>query len=179
MAMLLLKEVPQYESLLEVSKRYPELDPSAMEAFLHLMRTSNELSEAFDALHASHNISHGRFIVLMLLNRAPEKPVNPADLADRASVTRATMTGLIDTLERDGFVKREHTLDDRRMMHVRLTAEGRGYFAKILPDYFRRVALVMSQLTPDDRKVLVSLMGKVQQSLPVIAAGLPPKSTIA
>ena len=71
MTMLLLKEVPKYECLLESSKRYPELDPSAMEAFLHLMRTNTELTEAFGALHASHNISHGRFIVLMLLNRDP------------------------------------------------------------------------------------------------------------
>ena len=168
MTMLLLKEVPKYECLLESAKRYPELDPSATEAFLHLMRTSTELTEAFDALHASHNISHGRFIVLMLLNRDPEKPVNPADLADRASVTRATITGLIDTLERDGFVKREHTLDDRRMMLVRLTAEGRGYFDKILPDYFRQVASVMSHLTAADRKALVALMGKIQQELPAI-----------
>ena len=94
-----------------------------MEAFLHLMRTSTELTEAFDALHASHNISHGRFIVLMLLNRDPEKPVNPADLADRANVTRATMTGLIDTLERDGFVKREHT--SGRPPHDAGAADGR------------------------------------------------------
>jgi DNA-binding MarR family transcriptional regulator len=177
--MLLLKEVPQYEGLLKIAKRFPELDPSATEAFLHLMRTSTEVSEAFDALHASHNISHGRFIVLMLLNRDPEKPVNLADLADRANVTRATMTGLIDTLERDGFVRREHTLDDRRMMLVRLTADGRGYFEKILPDYFRQVAGVMSHLTVTDRKALVALMGKIQQSLPPIGAGPLPGSTAA
>lgn len=176
--MLLLKEVPKYEGLLESSKRYPELDPSAMEAFLHLMRTSTELLETFDALHASHNISRGRFIVLMLLNRDADKPVNLADLADRASVTRATMTGLIDTLERDGFVRREHTLDDRRMMLVRLTAEGRGYFEKILPAYFRQVAGVMSQLTVADRKALVALMGKIQQSLPAIGAAPPPRPLV-
>ena len=179
MTMLLLKEVPKYECLLESSKRYPELDPSAMEAFLHLMRTSTELSEGFDTLHASHNISHGRFIVLMLLNRDPEKPVNLADLADRSTVTRATMTGLIDTLERDGFVKREHTLDDRRMMLVRLTAEGRSYFDKILPDYFRRVAAVMSQLTVAEQKTLVTLMGKIQQTMPAILPGPLSKSTAA
>ena len=177
--MLLLKEVPKYECLLESAKRYPELDPSAMEAFLHLMRTSTEVTEAFGALHASHNISHGRFIVLMLLNRDPEKPVNPADLADRANVTRATITGLIDTLERDGLVKREHTLDDRRMMLVRLTAEGRGYFEKILPDYFRQVASVMSHLTVADRKALVALMGKIEQAVAGIGVAPPPKATEA
>ena len=179
MTMLLLKEVPKYECLLESSRRYPELDPSAMEAFLHLMRTSTELSEGFDTLHASHNISHGRFIVLMLLNRDPEKPVNLADLADRSTVTRATMTGLIDTLERDGFVKREHAPDDRRMMLVQLTTKGRNFLDEILPDYFRQVAAVMSQLTPDERKILVSLMGKIQQSLPAVCADPLPKSTAA
>ncbi len=177
--MLLLKEVPQYECLLERSRRYPELDPSAMEAFLHLLRTSSEVFEAFRALLSKHKISQGRFTVLILLNRDPEKPVNPADLADHASVTRATMTGLIDTLESDGLVKREHSAGDRRMLLVRLTDSGRTYLDKILPGYFRRVALVMSQLTPDERKVLVSLMGKVQQSLPAIGSGPLPKSTIA
>ena len=50
--MLLLKEVPQYECLLERSKRYPELDPSAMEAFLHLLRTSTEVIDGLGDLLA-------------------------------------------------------------------------------------------------------------------------------
>ena len=177
--MLLLKEVPQYECLLERSKRYPELDPSSMEAFLHLLRTSSEVFEAFRAVLSRHKISQGRFTVLILLNRDPETPVNLADLAERSRVTRATMTGLIDTLERDGLVRREHSAGDRRMLLVRLTDLGRTFLDGILPDYFRRVTLVMSQLTPEEHKVLVSLMGKIQQSLPAIGAGPLPKSTIA
>lgn len=174
--MLLLKEVPQYECLLERSRRYPELDPSAMEAFLHLLRTSTDVFEAFGEVLASHAISQGRFIVLILLNRDPEKPANPADLADRANVARATMTGLIDTLERDGFVKREHAPNDRRMMLVRLTAEGRSFLERILPEYFRRIATVMSRLTEAERKTLVTLMGKIEQAVPEISAGPPPKT---
>lgn len=172
--MLLLKEVPKYECLLERAKRYPELDPSAMEAFLHFLRTSTDLLESIYAVHASHNISEGRFGVMMLLNHDPEKPVNPADLADRANVTRATMTGLIDTLERDGFVKREHAADDRRMMFVQLTNRGRHFLDEILPDYFRRVTALMSQLTVEERRSLVTLMGKIQQNLPAAANGVSP-----
>jgi DNA-binding MarR family transcriptional regulator len=170
--MLLLKEVPKYECLLERAKRYPELDPSAMEAFLHFLRTSTELLESIKAAHASHHFSDGRFGVMMLLNRDPGKPDNPADLADRADVTRATMTGLIDTLERDGFVKREHAPDDRRMMLVQLTTKGRNFLDQILPDYFRRVAVLMSPLTTAERKTLVTLMGKIQQSLPAATKGV-------
>jgi DNA-binding MarR family transcriptional regulator len=172
--MLLLTEVPKYECLLERARRYPELDPSAMEAFLHFLRTSTDLFQSMNAVHASHNISEGRFGVMMLLNHDPEKPVNPADLADRANVTRATMTGLIDTLERDGFVKREHAPDDRRMMLVQLTAKGRSFLDGILPEYFRRVAALMGRLTVDERKTLVTLMGKIQQSLPAAVKGVAP-----
>jgi DNA-binding MarR family transcriptional regulator len=171
MAILLLKEVPKYECLLKGAQRFPELDPSATEAFLHLLRTSNDIAEVFDAIHASHNISQGRFMVLMLLNRDPERPVNPAELADQANVTRATMTGLIDTLERGGFVKREHAPGDRRMMLVRLTTKGRTFLVRILPGYFRRIAAVMSQLTEAERKQLVALMGKIQECIPAAAEG--------
>lgn len=176
MTVLLLREVPQYEVLLEKARQCPDLDPSAMEAFLHLLRTSTDLFEAFGRVLASHAISQGRFIVLVLLNRDPDNPVNPADLADRANVTRATMTGLIDTLERDGFVKREHAPDDRRMMFVRLTTKGRGFLEGILPVYFRHIAAVMARLSEAERKTLVNLMGKIEQAVPEIRVNPPAKT---
>jgi DNA-binding MarR family transcriptional regulator len=163
---LLLREVPHYDCLLERSKRYPELDPSAMEAFLHLLRTSTDVFENFGRVLAGHAISQGRFVVLILLNRDPDKAVSPADLADDANVTRATMTGLIDTLERDGFVRRENVPADRRLMPVRLTARGRRFLEGILPEYFRRIAAVMSRLSTSDRRDLVELLAKVRQGLP-------------
>src|SRR3954470_19155236 len=137
MPYLLLKDVPRYECLLEAAKEFPDLDPSAAEAFLHLLRTGDEVFGLTDRNLSDHNISHGRFGVMMLLWRGGEArdsqgaandceggPRTPAELAEAAGVTRATMTGLIDTLERDGFVKREPDPNDRRMMSVRLTPEG-------------------------------------------------------
>ena len=35
-----------------------------------------------------------------------DKPLTPAELAERTGVTRATITGLVDTLERAGLVTR-------------------------------------------------------------------------
>lgn len=177
MPMLLLKEVPKYECLLDRSRRYPELDPSATEAFLHLLRTSTDIAAAFDVVHASHNISQGRLVVLMLLSRDPDAPMNPADLAGCADVARATMTGLIDTLERNGFVRRGHSADDRRKMLVRLTPAGRRFLDRIQPDYFRRVAAVMNRLTEAERRTLVALMDKIDRAVPEIAPG--PRSRAA
>jgi DNA-binding MarR family transcriptional regulator len=180
---LLLKDLPRYECLLEAAKEFPDLDPSAAEAFLHLLHTSDEVFAISDRSFAGHNISHGRFGVLMLLWRSVQPraakllgadecvagPRTPAELADAAGVTRATMTGLIDTLERDGFVKREPDPDDRRMMSVRLTSRGERFLRDFLPTHFRSIASVMGNLTEAERKTLVRLLGKVQEQAAALA----------
>ena len=177
---LLLKDLPRYECLLEAAKEFPDLDPSAAEAYLHLLRTGDEVFAVADRNLADNNISHGRFGVLMLLWRSTQPraaklmgaddcncggPRTPAELADAAGVTRATMTGLIDTLERDGNVKREPDPDDRRMMSVRLTAKGDRFLNDFLPGYFKAIAGLMTPLSESERKTLVRLLGKVQQHI--------------
>jgi len=177
MPYLLLKDLPRYECLLEAAKEFPDLDPSAAEAFLHLLRTSDEVFAISDRSLSSHNISHGRFGVLMLLWRSVQPraaallgaepcipgPRTPAELADAAGVTRATMTGLIDTLERDGYVKREADRDDRRMMSVRLTPRGEKFLIEFLPAHFKAISAIMGALTESERKTMVRLLGKIQQ----------------
>lgn len=190
---LLLKDLPRYECLLEAAREFPDLDPSAAEAFLHLLHTSDEVFAISDKSLAGHNISHGRFGVLMLLWRSVqpravkrvgadvcvEGPRTPAELADAAGVTRATMTGLIDTLERDGFVKREPDPDDRRMMSVRLTARGERFMREFLPGHFKAIASVMGTLAESERRTLVQLLGKIQQQAAQLRAHPEPAAPAA
>lgn len=167
---LLLKNLPRYECLLEASKECPELDPSACEAFLHLLRTGDEVFLCTDRNITRHGISHGRFGVLMLLwgdcqnLEAGTRGVTPAELAEQSNVTRATMTGLIDTLERDGFVKRAADADDRRMMRVMLTRKAEKFLERMLPGHFQLMADLMAPLSQSERKTLVNLLNKILQN---------------
>ena len=167
---LILKNLPRYECLLEAAKEIPELDPSACEAFLHLLRTGDEAFLYADKNLTDHGISHGRFGVLMLLwgeAHDPEANINgmtPAELADQSNVTRATMTGLVDTLVRDGFVKRAADTDDRRMMRVALTRKAEKFLERLLPGHFQRMAALMNPLSQSERKTLVKLLNKILQN---------------
>lgn len=165
---LMLKDLPRYECLLEAAREFPDLDPSATEVFLHLLRTGDEAFRVVDTHLAQHDISQGRFGVLMALwgncQRAGsenEKPLTPAELADRTGVTRATITGLVDTLEAAGFVTRTPHPDDRRMMSVGLTKRGEKLLVRILPAHFRRMAWLMEPLSEKERKTFVRLLTKV------------------
>ena len=161
----MLQDLPRYECLLRAAEKYPTLNPTASEAFLHLLRTGDMVFSAEAGFLAQHGISQGRFTVLMLLNCCSEEPCTPANLAARAGVTRAAMTGLVDTLERDGIVTREPDPTDRRSILVRLTPAGVALLEKMLPDYFACVAAIMQPLRPPERKQLVALLEKLQRGL--------------
>lgn len=167
MQRLVLKDLPRYECLVEASKEFPDLDPSACEAFMHLIRAGDEVTRVMDGHFADHSITHGRFIVMMLLldkkHGGCPRASTPAELAELASVSRATITGLLDSLERDGHVRREPDPTDRRQMSVHLTPKGQAFMHEILPDHFRVITRLMSALSENEQKTLSRLLNKVSQ----------------
>lgn len=167
MPLLLLKDLPRYECLLECSQIFPGLEPSACEVFLHLLRTGDEAFRVTDANFQAAGLSQGRFTVMMLLLDKPgpgSLRLTPAQLAEQSGVTRATMTGLIDTLERDGLVVRRPDPADRRAQLVEMTPRGVEFITAMLPEHFRRISTLMSPLNESERRTLVKLLGKIAAS---------------
>jgi len=64
-----------------------------------------------------------QYAVLLLLWEQDERPFK--DFADALLCTRATITGIIDTLEGKGLVTRKPNPTDRRSLLATLTDEGR------------------------------------------------------
>jgi DNA-binding MarR family transcriptional regulator len=166
MERVFIKHLPRYENLLEAAKRYPDLDPTAAHAFLHLLRAGDDAIHSCATYMTRNGLTQGRFVVLMqLLKKMEDCPQSrtPAELAKMSGVTRATMTGLIDTLERDGLVKRAPSPVDRRMMSVGLTGPGHRVLQKVLPGHFRNMARIMKPLSDGERKTLVRLLSKIMR----------------
>lgn len=171
----MMKDLPRYECLRDAAREFPDLDPSATEAFLYLLRCGNEVFRVVDANLAEHELSQGRFGVLMALwgncrREGCQVPLTPAELAERTGVTRATITGLVDTLERDGLVTRTPHPNDRRMMSVGITPRGEQLLHKVLPAHFREMAWLLEPLSESERKTLVRLLTKLLER----AAERPP-----
>ena len=166
--MLIVGERPKYEAIQKMAERYPELDASALEAFIATLFISNHLMEALDKHFARYEVSQGKFIVLIKLLLQPEGTSTPSELASHCAVTRATITGLLDGLERDGFVERAQHSTDRRALIIRLTQKGRDFLEEILPDHYRRIADLMSHLSENERKTLIRLMEKLNKGIPAL-----------
>src|SRR5581483_4439568 len=125
--MLLLKKLPKFETMRECAQRYPELDPTALQTSLVLLRVASDLIAAMNDELAGHGTSQGRFTILMLLENCPKSNVSPSELAEMCGISRASISGLIDGLEKDRMVKREADLRDGRGRPVRITTKGERF----------------------------------------------------
>jgi DNA-binding MarR family transcriptional regulator len=95
------------------------------------------------------------------------------ELARRLGVTEKTVTGLVDRLERSGYMQRERVAPDRRVVRCRLTAEGQKTYEKLDHSLLEAMGQLLSMLDGSDRKALFRIVEKlVRQVEPPSASPL-------
>ncbi|MBV8898760.1 MAG: MarR family transcriptional regulator [Verrucomicrobia bacterium] len=157
-----IRHVPRYEVLQEAAHHYPGLDPSSCYAFLHLLKTADEILTLDADFLSSMGSRQGRFNLMMMVAHCAHCFPAAADLAECTGVSRATITGLLDGLERDGLVERLSDPEDRRVVRVKLTPQGEALLERVRPAYFRWFARMLEPLAESEREHLVYLLQKVQ-----------------
>lgn len=99
--------------------------------------------------------------IFMLKLLGESGKTNMTDLAHRASVALSTVTGIVDKLVEKGFVTRERTEEDRRLVFVELTQKGRRAFQQDLEVRREMGMQRLSELDEGEQEELVRLLGKM------------------
>ncbi len=163
--MLFVRDFPDESTLMDISDRFTTMDPLAVRACLDLALTNRDMRESFERFLEGYGLSHGRFLTLMVMYRDPEQPVSPSDLAHGVGVTRASMTGLLDGLERDGLIRRQDDQGDRRRKRVRLTRQGLKLLERVVPEHCRRTARFTTCLERDEWKNLAAILARLKSGI--------------
>ena len=111
---------------------------------------------------AAEGISHGRFMLLVVLDRDPEQPMAASELAEQAGVTKQTITSLLDGLEKDAYVNRKPHPLDRRSVVVQLLPKGQRLLEQVMPGMYRKQVEMLAHLSRDEQRHLTRLLRKVQ-----------------
>jgi DNA-binding MarR family transcriptional regulator len=157
------------------ARRYPGADNLATECVVNLIRTQSLVVAELDPLFRRHRLTGPGFNVLMIIEGAG-RPLAPHQIGDRRLVTRGTVTGLLDTLEKQGLVKRTPHPDDRRMLLIELTGKGKGILKDVCSELFPAQAEMISILPKREKEMLVRMLGRLQSHLGE-RAGRPLEST--
>jgi len=112
---------------------------------------------------AAHQLGWSAFVVLFVLRVWGAKESN--EVAAEAGITGGTLTGVLNTLERRGLVKRKpHPTDGRRLV-VSPTARGRRTIDSIMPVFNEHEKIVTAGMTDADRAQLSSLLRTILRTL--------------
>ncbi|MBW4472794.1 MAG: MarR family transcriptional regulator [Stenomitos rutilans HA7619-LM2] len=99
------------------------------------MRELARTFQAFSAYDEDHirqlNLTSPQFDVICTLGNTAGMTMG--QLAEKTLVTKGTLTGIIDRLERKGLVRREVPPENRRCFMIVLTTEGDRVFEKVFP----------------------------------------------
>ncbi|MGP1273125.1 MAG: MarR family winged helix-turn-helix transcriptional regulator [Phycisphaerales bacterium] len=108
----------------QIGKRQP-FDLPEEEAYLNIIRSAALLSSAFNRLFKGHGLTESSYNALRILRAAGETGRTWTDIRDELVVPQPDVTRLLGRLERQGLVCRERSIEDRRVVRVFITDQGR------------------------------------------------------
>jgi MarR family transcriptional regulator, organic hydroperoxide resistance regulator len=140
------------------------IDPHALAAVSNVFRVANAVRLHMERhVLGRDGISWTGFVVLWVLWVWGEQ--ESRHLAVECGVSKATLTGVVGTLEGRGLVTRRGHTVDRRLVIVALTPAGRRMIRRLFPRFNQHEALVVSRLGTTEQDQLAHLLREILRAL--------------
>ena len=111
------------------------------------------------------SLSVGVSELAVLGNLHKDGRLTPREIGDRLGITTGSTTAVLDRIEREGFVVRAPNPDDRRSVHVLLTAKGESAMAWLVDELDKQLIEVQPKLSADEVEQLASGLSVLAHAL--------------
>lgn len=148
----------------DFEKKFPGSDRLATECAMNLVLAADTMIDRIAKLVRPHELTPGSGLALAILADAKDA-LAPNEIASRLIVSRATVTGLLDSLERRGYVRRESDPTDRRMLRVAITARGKKTAKAFRTVVHQNQNSWFRVLGSEEKTRLLEALGTLQASL--------------
>jgi DNA-binding MarR family transcriptional regulator len=92
-------------------------------------------------------------------------PMMMTEIAERAMLSVSTVTSIMDSLVSKAIVQRERSEEDRRVVRVELTPEGKKVFQQVVDTHMRMVRGMLTSLNRTEQDTLISLFRKIAEKI--------------
>lgn len=123
-----------------------KIDPDRLADFVMMTQRSCILNLSGELNRGK--LSFPQFFLLTYLSS--EDYLTMSAIAKKMGHSTAAATGLVDRLEKLGFVERVHAAEDRRKIMVRITTEGSDVVATMRQHIASELAELMAEMDEDD-----------------------------
>lgn len=126
-------------------------------------RVFNQTSPRCEALFADADITFAQWIVLMAVRDGIANTA--AEVARHIGHDPGATTRLIDQLEERGLLERKRSAEDRRVVHLSITAAGKAVTKRSLPRIVDFWNATLKDFSREDFTQLVSLLTRLLTAL--------------
>jgi DNA-binding MarR family transcriptional regulator len=141
----------------------PDANILATEAVMNTIRTADAVFDRIGRLLRPLGVSAAGGLVLGILR--DHGSMSPSELGERLIVTRAAVTGLLDSLERGGFVKRSANPADRRSLVVEITPAGLAVIQEVRTLIHRNEKDWLGALSDAELLTYIEMQHRIQDRL--------------
>jgi DNA-binding MarR family transcriptional regulator len=106
--------------------------------------------------------AHGAVLAFLFKQQSP---VPIKEIVERVRRVKSTVTGMVNTLERHGYVRKAPCKHDGRVVYVELTEKGEALRADFSEISESLVATVYGQMSRKDRESLSRLLCQLEKNL--------------
>ena len=144
-----------------------DVDPARSVGYL--IRSSSRLILAkLQAMLEPHGITLGQYFILRELWE--NEGITQRELSGRVSIQEPSTVAALDALEKRDLVTRVRSKQDRRKMHIYLTARGRGLRAELLGYAAQIINGATENFAPGEVETLRALLGRLKANLDAASA---------
>lgn len=144
-------------------------DNSANECIVGIVRAGEAFVTLANQALTDYQLSPAARQALAVLDGAGE-PLSPTEIARRLIVTTASITSLLDTLQRRGLIERRPDPADRRRLLIAITPAAQDLVRRYVPEVVALQVRVMQDIPEEDRQQFVAVLNRIREA---IAAASP------
>lgn len=146
-------------------------DPAQSVGYL-MRRALSGFAQEIEAELEPSGLTSAQWLPLFKLSRGSAGTA--AEMARVCELDAGATTRLLDRLEDKGLIQRERSEEDRRVVHLSLTREGKQA-AKVVPEVLSRVHNgALADFSPQEWETLKSLLRRMLTNLQAMSAGRTP-----
>jgi MarR family 2-MHQ and catechol resistance regulon transcriptional repressor len=132
---------------------------NALQLYITLSRASQWVNAHADRDIKRHGLNRTEFGVLELLYHKGSQPIQ--QIGSKVLMSSGNITYVVNKLEQKGYVRRNVSIEDRRLIFAEITDAGCSFIEEVFPLHARVIEQAVGGLNPEEQREAARLLKKL------------------
>lgn len=132
---------------------------------MYFKRIHLDIEKEIHTKLSAYNLTKSQLDILNYLDQHPDQMTCQKDLQNYLHVSNATINGLVNRLEQNGYIYRITNSEDKRMVSIHPTEKANQIKDLFLTTIYNLEQKMMAHIAPDKQEELLNLLEQMIQNI--------------